>query len=430
MNVLVVGSGGREHALAWKLAQSPKAKQVFVAPGNAGTHQEPGVQNVAIAAQDIPALLDFARQHEVAMTVVGPEQPLVAGIVDRFQEAQLPCFGPAKSAARLEGSKCFAKTFMIRHNIPTGQHVSFTNPVAAMRYLRDCPIPIVVKADGLASGKGVIIAKHKQEAILAVRDMLVEGCFGSAGETVLFEEFQSGIELSFTVISDGKHILPLATSQDHKPRDNGDQGPNTGGMGAYSPTPFVDSSLRDKIMKEVIVPTIRGMAKDGVPYLGFLYAGLMINRDGTVRVLEFNCRLGDPEAQVILMRMQGDLLTLCLDACNSRLNEDENQLQWHEHPALGVVLAAKGYPGQVQSGDVIHIHPPIALSEQGKEHTKIFYSGVSEQDGRLTTAGGRVMCVTGFGEDIDKARKRVYKTLGGVHFQGMFYRHDIGQRGL
>lgn len=432
MKVLIVGGGGREHAMAWKTVQSPEVEQVFVAPGNAGCSREPGVQNVDIHADDIAALVDFARRNDIGLTMVGPELPLTKGIVDAFAERELPCCGPSRAAAQLESSKQFAKQFMTRYRIPTMPYVSFTNPVAAIRYLSDCPLPIVIKADGLAAGKGVIVAREKHTALSAVRDMLVEGIFGPAGNRVLFEEFSPGYEISFTVLSDGECVLPLATSQDHKARDRGDRGPNTGGMGAHSPAPMVDQALHDRIMQEVIMPTVRGMKDSGLPYRGFLYAGLMIGDDGELHVLEFNSRLGDPEAQVILMRMQGDLVQISLAACRGQL--EGCQLRWNEDAALGVVLAAGGYPNEVRSGDVVHIYPPAPEVanpvEDGAVRTKLFHAGTREQDGQIITAGGRVICVTGLGRDLADARQRVYGALKGVQFPEMFYRDDIGQKAM
>ena len=351
MKVLVIGSGGREHALAWRAAKSPQVEIVYVAPGNAGTELEPGIENIPLASEDIEGLLTFARDKQIELTIVGPEAPLVAGIVDRFSEAGLPCFGPTAAAAQLEGSKAFAKDFMARHKIPTAAYGNFTDIDEAIAFIHQQGAPIVVKADGLAAGKGVIIAQSTEEAETAVRDMLAGNAFGEAGHRVVIEEFLLGEEASFIVMADGEHILPLATSQDHKARDEGDLGPNTGGMGAYSPAPVIDDSLFKKAMETVIQPTVRGMAEQGMPFTGFLYAGLMISPGGDIKVLEFNVRFGDPETQPIMMRLQSDLPDLCLAAVNGNL--DQVSVQWDPRPAIGVVLAAGGYPNSYSKGHVI-----------------------------------------------------------------------------
>jgi len=405
MNILIIGGGGREHALAWKAAQSPRADMVFVAPGNAGTAQEPGVENVAIDAADIDALLAFAQANTVGLTIVGPEVPLVAGIVDRFNDAGLRCFGPSRAAAQLEGSKAFSKDFLARHAIPTAAYASFSDIDKACAYIRGQGAPIVVKADGLAAGKGVILAQSEAEAVAAVEDMLGGNVFGEAGHRVVIEEFLAGEEASFIVMVDGRHCLPLATSQDHKARDNGDIGPNTGGMGAYSPAPVVTLDMHRHIMNEVIRPTIRGMAEEGNAFTGFLYAGLMITADGTPKVLEFNVRFGDPETQPIMLRMQSDLVELCLAAIDGRL--DVIDAQWDERTALGVVMAAGGYPESYRKGDVIGGLPP--LDEGG---CKVFHAGTLEKDGAIVTNGGRVLCVCALGEDVRAARDKAYAWCG------------------
>ncbi len=423
ISILVVGGGGREHALAWKAARSPRVERVYVAPGNAGTAREPGVENVAIAADDIAALRDFARAQGVALTIVGPEAPLVAGIVDAFQAEGLACFGPTRAAARLEGSKSFAKDFLSRHGIPTAAYASFHDLSEALEYIRERGAPLVVKADGLAAGKGVIIARTLAEAEAAARDMLAGNAFGDAGHRIVVEEFLEGEEASFIVMADGRHVLPMATSQDHKARDEGDRGPNTGGMGAYSPAPVITPELHRRIMTEIIEPTIRGMTADGHPYTGFLYAGLMITADGQPRVLEFNCRFGDPETQPILMRLRSDLVDLCQAALAGRLHE--MTARWDTRYALGVVLAAGGYPGGYRKGDVIE-----GLDEAEEEEIKIFHAGTALKDGQIVTAGGRVLCVCALGEHVREARRRAYDRVARIHWPDMFYRRDIGHRAV
>ncbi len=422
MKVLVIGGGGREHALAWKAAQSPQVETVFVAPGNAGTAREPKVQNVAIGAEDIPALVDFARRENVDLTLVGPEAPLVAGVVDAFKAADLRCFGPQRGAARLEGSKAFTKDFLARHGIPTAAYANFTDVEPAIAYIREQGAPIVVKADGLAAGKGVILAQTEDEAIAAVRDMLAGNAFGEAGHRVVIEEFLTGEEASFIVMVDGEHILPMATSQDHKARYEGDTGPNTGGMGAYSPAPVVTPAIHDRILREVIEPTVRGLAAEGHPYTGFLYAGLMIAPDGTPKVLEYNVRFGDPETQPIMMRLRSDLVALCEAALDGRL--DAVTAEWDPRAALGVVLAAEGYPGAYRKGDVI-----TGIPEE-TEDAKVFHAGTAEQDGQIVTAGGRVLCAVGLGETVKAARDRAYELVAQIHWEGMVYRTDIGYRAI
>jgi phosphoribosylamine--glycine ligase len=423
MKVLIIGGGGREHALAWKAAQSPKAETVFVAPGNAGTACEPKTVNVPIAAEAVAALLDFARAEQIELTIVGPEAPLVAGVVDAFRAAGLRCFGPTKAAAQLEGSKAYAKDFLARHRIPTAAYRNFTDVDAAVAYIREQGAPIVVKADGLAAGKGVILAQTEDEAVAAVRDMLAGNAFGAAGHRVVIEEFLKGEEASFIVMADGRHVLPMATSQDHKARDNGDRGPNTGGMGAYSPAPVVTAAVHARVMREVIEPTVRGMAADGIPYTGFLYAGLMIGLDGTPRVLEFNCRFGDPETQPIMMRLRSDLVALCEAALDGKL--DQVNAQWDPRPALGVVLAAGGYPGDYRKDDVIG-----GLPEQEMPDAKVFHAGTVEKNGQIVTAGGRVLCACALGDTVQQAKLRAYDLAHQITWDDVYFRTDIGYRAV
>ena len=419
MKILIVGSGGREHALAWKVKQSPKVKKVFVAPGNAGTALETAVENVAIAVDDISSLLAFAEKNAIALTIVGPEVPLVLGIVDAFQAAGLNCFGPSAGAAQLEGSKTFSKDFMRRHRIPTARYRTFTDKSAAIEYLRTQTTPIVIKADGLAAGKGVIIAQTEQQAIDTVEDMLSGNAFGDAGSRVVIEEFLQGEEASFIVIADGKHALPMATSQDHKARDNGDQGPNTGGMGAYSPAPVVTPEIHQRVMDEVILPTLSGMAADGLPYTGFLYAGLMIGVDGSIKVLEFNCRFGDPETQPIMMRLKSDLVELCEAALAGKL--EHAVTDWDERASLGIVLAAGGYPDAYEKGAVISGLP---ATENGV--SKVFHAGTSRQGDQIVTAGGRVLCACALGNTILEAQTEAYAVAQQIHWQNIYFRTDIG----
>ncbi|MFN2308370.1 MAG: phosphoribosylamine--glycine ligase [Gammaproteobacteria bacterium] len=423
MKVLVIGGGGREHALAWRLAQSGRVQTVYVAPGNAGTAREPKVENVAIGAEDIPALLRFAREADIGLTVVGPEAPLVAGVVDAFEAAGLRCFGPHRAAAALEGSKAFAKDFLARHNIPTAAYGNFTEVDAAIAYIRRQGAPIVVKADGLAAGKGVILAQTTDEAIAAVRDMLAGNAFGAAGHRVVIEEFLTGEEASFIVMVDGEHVLPLASSQDHKAAGDGDTGPNTGGMGAYSPAPVVTPAIHQRVMREVIMPTVRGMAAEGRPYTGFLYAGLMIGPDGTPKVLEYNVRFGDPETQPIMLRLRSDLLGLCEAALDRRL--DQAQAHWDPRACLGVVMAAGGYPGDYRKGDVIH-----GLPAQDTPEVKVFHAGTAVHDGQVVTRGGRVLCVCALGDGVAQAQVRAYQQVRAIRWEGAYYRHDIGYRAI
>ncbi len=423
MKILIVGSGGREHALAWKAQQSSQVETVFVAPGNAGTALEPSVVNITIAVDDIDALLAFAQQEAIDLTIIGPEIPLVLGIVDRFQEAGLKCFGPSAKAAQLEGSKTFCKDFMIRHNIPTAAYQSFTDLAQATAYIKQQGAPIVVKADGLAAGKGVIVAQTEQEAIAAVEDMLSGNVFGIAGNRVVIEEFLGGEEASFIVIADGKHALPMATSQDHKARDNDDLGPNTGGMGAYSPAPVVTPEIHQRVMRDVIEPTLKGMADDGLPYTGFLYAGLMISADGDIKVLEYNCRFGDPETQPIMMRLKSDLIELCLAALAGEL--DKTDSNWDERAALGIVLAAGGYPDVYQNGAVI-----TGLTNQVHENSKVFHAATRQVGNELVTAGGRVLCACALGQDIKEAQSKAYDLANSIHWDNVYYRTDIGFKAI
>ena len=424
MKILIVGGGGREHALAWKVQQSPKVEKVYVAPGNAGTAIEQNIENVAITADDIPALVEFATSKAIELTIIGPEVPLVAGIVDQFQLAGLPCFGPLSKAAQLEGSKTFCKNFMARHHIPTAEYRTFTEVSPAVNYIKEKGAPIVVKADGLAAGKGVIVAQTEDQAISAVEDMLADNAFGEAGHCVVIEEFLQGEEASFIVIADGKQALPMATSQDHKARDNDDMGPNTGGMGAYSPAPVVTPAVHQQVMQQVIEPTLKGMADDGMPYTGFLYAGLMIATDGSVKVLEFNCRFGDPETQPIMMRLKSDLVDLCLAALAGKL--DCTLSEWDERPALGVVLAAGGYPGSYRKDDVIS-----GLSTQKDDVTsKVFHAGTKQLENHIVTSGGRVLCACALGSTITQAQQKAYQRVQEISWKQMYYRTDIGDKAL
>jgi phosphoribosylamine--glycine ligase len=419
LKVLVIGSGGREHALAWRLARSARVSRVYVAPGNAGTAAEEGVENVAITAtQD---LIDFVRRESVALTIVGPEAPLAEGVVDRFQSEGLKIFGPTRAAAQLESSKDFAKSFMVRHRIPTAGYATFTDAAAAHAYLERQRAPIVVKADGLAAGKGVVVALTDEEAHAAVDMMLVEHGMGVAGARIVIEEYLQGEEASFIVICDGRHAVSLATSQDHKRLRDRDEGPNTGGMGAYSPAPVITPSLHAKVMREVIQPAVSGMEKDGTPYVGFLYAGLMIS-EGAVRVLEFNCRLGDPETQPIMMRLKSDLAVLIESALAGRL--DETEVEWDPRVALGVVLAAAGYPGTPRRGDAIYGLP------EAEEDYHVFHAGTTLDGDKVVVSGGRVLCVTALGHNVRTAQRRAYEIAGRIRFDGMQLRRDIGHRAL
>ncbi len=422
MKILVIGGGGREHALAWKLSQSPKVSKIYVAPGNAGTAEEPKTENIAIDAEDITGLKSFAIENNIDLTIVGPEAPLVAGIVDTFNESSLPIFGPTAATAKLEGSKAFAKEFMQQNAIPTGDYAVFTNYQAAEDYISCQTFPLVIKADGLAAGKGVVIAQSKSEALQCAKHMLSGTSFGNAGHRIVVEEFIQGEEASFICMIDGKNILPLASSQDHKARDEGDKGPNTGGMGAYSPAPIVDENMHQKILDQVISPVVDGFAKQGTPYVGFLYAGVMINSDLTPKVLEFNCRFGDPETQPILMRMQSDFAELCIAAVNKEL--DRHIIKWDPRSALGVVLAAGGYPESYGKGDVIQGLPVES------ETDKVFHAGTKIENGKVVTNGGRVLCAVALGNDIADSQKHAYQLAKNISWKNMFYRNDIGYRAI
>ena len=423
MKVLVVGGGGREHALAWKLIQSPHCEHVFVAPGNPGTAAENNIENVAIGAEDIGQLVSFAKDNDIGLTIIGPEVPLVMGIVDAFDAAGLRCFGPSKEAAQLEASKSFTKDFLARHAIPTADYQVFSQPDPAIAYVKAQGAPIVIKADGLAAGKGVIVAMTEQEAIDAVNDMLSGNAFGKAGHRVVIEEFMTGEEASFIVMVDGKNILTLATSQDHKARDNGDKGPNTGGMGAYSPAPVVTKAVHDRIMAEVIEPTVKGMAADGRPYTGFLYAGLMIDQQGAPRVVEYNCRFGDPETQPILMRLKSDLIPLCNAAIDGKL--DTVEAEWDPRTAVGVVLAAGGYPDAYRKGDIIH-----GLNANQDSECKVFHAGTAAQGDDVVTSGGRVLCATALGDSVSDAQAKAYNMINNISWPDMYYRTDIAYRAI
>ncbi|MBR9797874.1 MAG: phosphoribosylamine--glycine ligase [Gammaproteobacteria bacterium] len=423
MKVLIIGGGGREHALAWKAAQSSRVEEVFVAPGNAGTARESKLTNLAIAADDLDALVAFARDNAIELTIVGPEAPLVIGVVDRFREAGLKCFGPTAGAAQLEGSKAFTKDFLARHAIPTGDYATFAEVDAALEYLAAHPAPIVIKADGLAAGKGVVVAMSDEEARAAVRDMLEDNAFGDAGARVVIEEFLDGEEASFIVMVDGENVLPMATSQDHKRVGEGDTGPNTGGMGAYSPAPVVTADVHQRVMDEIILPTVRGMAAEGHPYTGFLYAGLMIDSQGAPKIIEYNCRFGDPETQPIMVRLKSDLVALCLAAEDGRL--DTQTCEWDSRAAVGVVLAAGGYPASYRKGDVIS-----GFDAAEATGCKVFHAGTAEQDGQVVTSGGRVLCVTALGDSVAAATERAYEGVDAISWQDMLVRRDIAWRAI
>jgi len=423
MKVLIIGNGGREHALAWKCAQSTDVDEVLVAPGNAGTAREDKVRNVPVSSDDIEALAKLAVDESIDLTIVGPEAPLVAGIVDHFNALNLPCFGPSAAAAKLEGSKAFTKDFLARHTIPTADYQNFTDLEPALAYIRERGGPIVIKADGLAAGKGVVVAMTVEEAEAAATDMLDGGSFGEAGACIVVEEFLDGEEASFIVITDGTTVMPLATSQDHKARDEGDTGPNTGGMGAYSPAPVVTPEIEKRIMSEVIEPTLVGMQADGHPYLGFLYAGLMIMADGTPRVIEFNCRMGDPEAQPILSRLNSSLTEICKATLNGTLAKCVTE--WDTRAALGVVLAARGYPGVYGKGMTI-----AGLENADSDHQKVFHAGTSNEGNDVVTSGGRVLCVVGLGDSVRSAAAAAYESVDKIHWQGVYARRDIGHRAI
>lgn len=423
MNILIIGNGGREHALAWKASQSPLADKIYVAPGNAGTALEPLLENVNIAATDVAGLLAFAQSHDIGLTIVGPEAPLVIGVVDAFRAAGLKIFGPTQAAAQLEGSKAFTKDFLARHAIPSADYQNFTEIEPALAYLRSKGAPIVIKADGLAAGKGVIVAMTLEEAEAAVHDMLAGNAFGDAGHRIVIEEFLDGEEASFIVMVDGENVVPMATSQDHKRVGDADTGPNTGGMGAYSPAPVVTDEIHQRVMDQVIWPTVRGMASEGNVYTGFLYAGLMISADGQPKVIEFNCRFGDPETQPIMLRLRSDLVELCLAGAEGRLNEVTSE--WDPRPSLGVVLAAGGYPGDYTNGEVI-LGLPLEEAPDGK----VFHAGTRLHDERVVTNGGRVLCVTALGKTVADAQKRAYQLAQDIKWESSFCRKDIGYRAI
>jgi phosphoribosylamine--glycine ligase len=424
MNILVIGSGGREHSLAWKALQSPQAETVFVAPGNAGTAREPGLSNVALDPMDFEALADFAEANAVGLTLVGPEAPLVAGVVDYFRQRGLACFGPSKAAAQLEGSKSFTKDFLKRHGIPTASYETFTNVEQARAYISAQGAPIVIKADGLAAGKGVVVAMTEAEAEAAVDDMLAGNKFGDAGHRVVIEGFLAGEEASFIAMVDGKNVLPMATSQDHKARDDGDQGPNTGGMGAYSPAPVVSDEIYARVMDEIIRPTVAGMAADGNTYTGFLYAGLMISPSGAIDVVEFNCRFGDPEAQPVMMRLQSDLVEHCLAAVNGTL--DTQSAQWDSRSAVGVVLAAGGYPEAYASGAAISGLDAAPDSAEAK----VFHAGTKLDGDEVVTSGGRVLCAVALGDSVAQAQASAYELARSIEWENVYFRQDIGYRAI
>ena len=423
MKVLVIGGGGREHALAWKASQSIGVTDVFVAPGNAGTATEAGLTNVDISATDVEALVAFAKENAIGLTIVGPEAPLVIGVVDAFEAEGLKIFGPSKGAAQLEGSKAFTKDFLARHNIPTADYQNFTEIEPALAYVREKGAPIVVKADGLAAGKGVIVAMTLEDAEHAIKDMLAGNAFGEAGSRVVIEEFLDGEEASFIVMVDGKNVSAFATSQDHKRMGDGDSGPNTGGMGAYSPAPVVTPEIHQRVMDEVIYPTVNGMAEEGYPYTGFLYAGLMIMTDGTPKVIEYNCRFGDPETQPIMLRLQSDLVALCLKACDGELGGIE--IDFDSRAAVGVVLAAGGYPADYAKGDVIS-----GLDEAAKLDGKVFHAGTALKDGKVVTSGGRVLCATALGNSVTEAQQQAYQLVKAIDWEEVYYRNDIAYRAM
>ncbi len=423
MKVLIVGSGGREHAFAWKCSQSQKVTKIYVAPGNGGTTKEQKVENIKIEADDIDGLLNFAQLQNINLTIIGPEAPLVMGIVDRFIAAGLPCFGPKAEAAQLEGSKSFTKDFLKRHGIPTADYSSFNELEPAITYIKSKGAPIVVKADGLAAGKGVIVAMTEEEAITAVEDILEAKSFGEAGSKIVIEEFLEGEEASYIVVTDGTEVLPLATSQDHKARDNNDLGPNTGGMGAYSPAPIITASLDERVMNEIINPTLAGLKKDGIDYSGFLYAGLMIDKDGNPKILEYNCRFGDPETQPIMMRLKSDFVELCESTLNGNLSD--HSVLWDKRVALGVVMAAGGYPIKYNKGDQIS-----GLNLIDQVSSKVFHAGTILKENEILTAGGRVLCVVGIGHDTHRAQKNSYENVAKISWKNEYHRDDIGFKAI
>ena len=422
MKVLVIGSGGREHALAWKISKSSQVSSVFVAPGNGGTEIEEAINNVDISSNDIEALIKFALSQQIDLTIVGPEDPLVEGITDKFQESGLLCFGPSKDAARLEGSKEYMKDFLIRHNIPTAGYKTFTNSDEAIEHVYRQDYPIVIKADGLAAGKGVTVALSQAQAIEAINQSLNSKAFGEAGSKIVVEEFLEGEEASFIVLTDGDTVIPFASSQDHKARDDGDLGPNTGGMGAYSPAPVVTQSIHEKILKQVIYPTIEGLKAEGSNYCGFLYAGIMVDSDENIKVLEFNCRFGDPETQPIMMRLKSDLADLCFKACRQELSDEI--LDWDDRKALGVVMASGGYPFEYEKGNVIK-----DLNKES-EDLKIFHAGTIYEDHQIKSNGGRVLCVTALGQSVSLAQEKAYDAISDIKWKDCFYRNDIGYRAV
>ncbi|MDA0910288.1 MAG: phosphoribosylamine--glycine ligase [Proteobacteria bacterium] len=421
MKILVIGNGGREHALAWKLAQSEHATHIYVAPGNAGTEREDKVSNVDIAVTDIPHLINFAKDNDIELTIVGPELPLSLGVVDEFEEHGLNCLGPKKQCAQLESSKAFSKDFMTKYNIPTARYQNFTKVDKAKAYIKGMSLPIVIKASGLAAGKGVVIAQNKQEAESTIEDMLEGNRFGDAGCEIVIEEFLDGEEASFIVLCDGTHALAMASSQDHKARDDGDKGPNTGGMGAYSPAPIVTNKIHQKVMQDIIQPVLDGMKNEGEAYKGFLYAGLMIMPNGEIKTLEFNCRFGDPETQPIMMRLESDLVELAFAALNEEL--DEYKAHWHSGTALGVVMAAGGYPNSYNSGDII-----IGLDQTHDSNSKVFHAGTKRDGVSIVTNGGRVLCATALGNDIEEAYAHAYKLVDSITWQNEYHRTDIGKK--
>ena len=423
MNILIIGNGGREHALAWKVAQDPRVQKIFIAPGNAGSATEAKCENVAIDVLAIDQLADFAEQNNVALTIVGPEAPLVAGVVDTFRLRNLDIYGPTAAAAQLEGSKAFTKDFLARHDIPTGRYANFTEVEPALAYLREQGAPIVIKADGLAAGKGVIVAMTLPEAEAAVIDMLAGNAFGDAGSRVVIEEFLDGEEASFIVMVDGENVLPMATSQDHKRVGDGDTGPNTGGMGAYSPAPVVTDAVHQRVLDEIIYPTVRGMAAEGNVYTGFLYAGLMIDKDGTPKIIEYNCRFGDPETQPILLRLESSLVLLIEAALAKAL--DKVEAQWDPRPSLGVVIASGGYPADYRAG-----HEIKGLDAAAQLEGKVFHAGSSLKDGKIINTGGRVLCATAMGDSVAEAQANAYKLAEKISWEGSFYRKDIGYRAI
>ncbi len=422
MNILIIGNGGREHAMAWKIAQSPQVTHIFVAPGNGGTAIEKKVENIPITSTNITELVAFAKAQSIALTIVGPEAPLVLGITDAFEKEGLLCFGPSLRGSELEGSKAFTKDFLARYNIPTAQYGNFFDVQDALKYIENHPYPLVIKASGLAAGKGVIIAENAAIAQATIRDMLEKHAFGEASKCIVIEEFLQGEETSFIVVTDGDKVIPLATSQDHKTRDDGDKGPNTGGMGAYSPAPLVTPELEERIMREVIYPTLAGLRKENRPYKGFLYAGLMINKNNEPKVLEFNCRLGDPETQPILFRLKSDLVELCLMTLTNRL--DEYIIEWDSRPAIGVVIASKGYPDAYPSGDIIR-NIPIETTTQ-----KVFQAGTRREDNETLSDGGRVLCATALGNNLKQAKKAAYELVQQIEWENKFYRSDIGDKAI